>query len=102
MDDNTTHILASTQAGAVVHIVDDDSSFRKAIGRVLRGAGYQINQYESANQLLENLPSAARGCILLDVQMPGLNGPQLQETLAKMGFELPIIFLTGHGDIPTS
>jgi FixJ family two-component response regulator len=52
---------------------------------------------------LQNLPAAAeRGCILLDVQMPGLNGPQLQEVLGKMNFALPIIFLTGHGDIPMS
>jgi FixJ family two-component response regulator len=86
----------------VIHIVDDDLSARTAVGRVLRASGYQVSTYESANQLLENLPAAARGCILLDVQMPGVNGPQLQEILSKMGFELPIIFLSGHGDIPIS
>ena len=88
--------------GPTIHIVDDDMSVRTAVGRVLRGAGYQVSLYESASHLLENLPAAERGCILLDVQMPGLNGPQLQEVLAKMNSELPIIFLTGHGDIPTS
>jgi FixJ family two-component response regulator len=88
--------------GPVIHIVDDDISFRTAVGRVLRAAGYQVSLYESANQLLDNMPPAERGCILLDVRMPGLNGPQLQEVLAKMSFALPIIFLTGHGDIPTS
>jgi FixJ family two-component response regulator len=86
----------------VIHIVDDDDSVRTAVGRVLRAAGYQVALYESAKGLLENLPAAVRGCILLDVQMPGLNGLQLQEMLTKMGFELPIIFLSGHGDIPTS
>jgi FixJ family two-component response regulator len=86
----------------VIHIVDDDESVRTALGRVLRTAGYQVSLYKSATHLLENLPAAVRGCILLDVQMPGLNGPQLQEVLGKMGSELPIIFLTGHGDIPTS
>jgi FixJ family two-component response regulator len=86
----------------VVHIVDDDISVRTAVGRVLRAAGYQVSLYESASQLLDNMPAAERGCILLDVQMPGLNGPQLQEVLGKMSFALPIIFLTGHGDIPTS
>ena len=86
----------------VIHIVDDDMSVRTAVGRVLRAAGYQVSLYESASYLLDHLPAAERGCILLDVRMPGLNGPQLQEVLSKMGFELPIIFLTGHGDIPTS
>jgi len=84
-----------------IHIVDDEDSVRTAVGRVLRAAGYQVALYESASRLLENLP-AERGCILLDVQMPGLNGPQLQDMLGKMDFALPIIFLTGHGDIPTS
>jgi len=86
---------------STIHIVDDDLSVRTAVGRVLRAAGYQVALYESANRLLENLP-AERGCILLDVQMPGLNGPQLQDVLGKMDCALPIIFLTGHGDIPTS
>jgi len=86
----------------VVHIVDDDPSIRTSLGRVLRTAGYQVVHHESANNLLQNLPEMERGCILLDVQMPGLSGPQLQEVLAKLNFELPIIFLTGHGDFPTS
>jgi FixJ family two-component response regulator len=88
--------------GPIIHIVDDDISIRTAVGRVLRAAGYQVSLYESANHLLEKLPAADRGCILLDVRMPGLNGPQLQDVLGKMSFALPIIFLTGHGDIPTS
>jgi len=87
---------------AVIYIVDDDMSVRTAVGRVLKTAGYQVRLYESADQLLQNLPGSERGCILLDVRMPGLNGPQLQEVLAKMNFALPIIFLTGHGDLPTS
>ncbi len=99
---NPSDICTSAQAGTVIYIVDDDLSVRTAVARLLRTAGYQVSQYKSANQLLENKPPATRGCILLDVQMPGLNGPQLQEALSKMGFELPIIFLTGHGDFPTS
>ena len=102
MEHNPGDIFVSARAGAVIHIVDDDLSARTAVGRVLRGAGYQISHYESANELLENLPPPTRGCILLDLQMPGLNGPQLQEALGKMGFELPIIFLSGRGDIPAS
>lgn len=69
---------------------------------MLRAAGYQVALYQSAAELLENLPSQARGCILLDVKMPGVNGPQLQEKLTAIGYPLPIVFMTGHGDIPTS
>jgi FixJ family two-component response regulator len=102
MEDNPIDPFASAQPSAVIHIVDDDLSVRTAVGRVLRASGYDVSPYESADQFLENMPTAARGCILLDVQMPGLNGPQAQEALRIMGFELPIIFLTGHGDIPAS
>jgi FixJ family two-component response regulator len=84
-----------------IHIVDDDASVRTAVGRVLRTAGYEVNVYESAGDFLERVPTN-RGCILVDVLMPGLSGPQLQDVLNKMGVALPVIFLTGHGDIPTS
>ena len=99
---NTSESHHMNSDSSFVHIVDDDPSVRTAVGRVLRAAGYQVTLHESASHLLQNLPAAERGCILLDVQMPGLNGPQLQEVLGKMNFALPIIFLTGHGDIPMS
>ena len=87
----------------VIHIVDDDASFRTAVGRLLREFGYEIVVYESAQQLLERLADDfVPGCILLDVQIPGLSGPELQDHLIKKGSTLPIIFLTGYGDIPTS
>lgn len=87
----------------VIHIVDDDASFRTAVGRLLREFGYEIVVYESAQQLLERLADGfVPGCILLDVQIPGLSGPELQDHLIKKGSTLPIIFLTGYGDIPTS
>ena len=87
----------------VIHIVDDDASFRTAVGRLLRASGYEILAYESAQQLLERLAGdSVPGCILLDVQIPDLSGPELQDHLIKKGSTLPIIFLTGHGDIPTS
>jgi FixJ family two-component response regulator len=86
-----------------VHIVDDDESFRKAIERHLKFAGYEVETYASAEHLLERLPSeSVPGCILLDVRMPGLNGPELQERLGKLGLTLPIIFITGYPDIPTT
>src|SRR5262249_11288803 len=64
--------------------------------------GYRVALYESAQQLLNTLPVTGSACILLDVQMVGLSGPQLQDRLAEVGCRLPIVFITGHGDIPTS
>ena len=86
---------------AVVHIVDDDVQFRVAIARLLRTSGYEVAEYESAGQLLSSLPDGtAASCILLDVKMPGLSGPELQDRLAERGSALPVVFLTGHADIP--
>lgn len=87
----------------LVHIVDDDASFRKATGRLLRAHGYDIAEHESAEQFLERVRAGAEiGCILLDVSMPGLSGPDLQNRLLEAGSPFPIVFLTGHGDIPTT
>jgi FixJ family two-component response regulator len=88
---------------ACVHIVDDDASFRTAIERRLTKAGYHVATYASAQLLLECLPSeGVPSCLLLDVRIPELSGPELQERLAELGSTLPIIFLTGHPDIPTT
>jgi RNA polymerase sigma factor (sigma-70 family) len=87
----------------LVHVVDDDASFRTAISRLLRASGYEVEAYESAHELLVRLPrEEPPSCILLDVQIPGLSGPDLQTRLGELGSALPIVFLTGHGDIPTS
>jgi FixJ family two-component response regulator len=91
-----------TVAPPIVHVVDDDAAFRAAIARLLGASGYQVALYSSASELLEKLPDGGPGCILLDVKMSGLNGPQLQERLGEIGYKLPIVFLTGHGDVPTS
>ena len=87
----------------IVHVVDDDASFRTAIERRLKKAGYEVATYPSAQQLLERPPDGNRsGCILLDVQIPGLSGPELQVRLNTLGSSLPIVFLTGHADIQTT
>jgi RNA polymerase sigma factor (sigma-70 family) len=87
----------------VVYVVDDDASFRTAVERRLKIAGYEVVAYPSAQQLLDNLPDeSGPSCILLDVQIPGLSGPDLQVRLSDLGSTLPIVFLTGHGDIPTT
>jgi RNA polymerase sigma factor (sigma-70 family) len=88
---------------SIVHIVDDDASFRTSMGRLLRACGYAVETYESAEQLLNGLPDdPGPACILLDIQMPGVSGPELQERLNALGSSLPIIFLTGHADISTT
>ena len=86
-----------------VHVVDDDGSFRTAIERRLKKAGYAVATYPSAQHLLDRLPSENEpGCILLDVRIPGLSGPELQGRLSDLGSTLPIVFLTGHPDVPTT
>jgi FixJ family two-component response regulator len=91
-----------TETSPTIHVVDDDAPFRTAMGRLLGACGYRVALYESAAQLLAQPMSSEPGCILLDVQMAGLTGPQLQDRLITLGNRLPIVFLTGHGDIPTS
>jgi FixJ family two-component response regulator len=87
----------------LVHVVDDDASFRTAIERRLKHAGYEVETYASAQHLLDRQPGVERpGCILLDVQMPGLSGLELQDRLIELGSILPIVFVTGHSDIPTT
>jgi FixJ family two-component response regulator len=87
----------------LVHVVDDDASFRTAIERRLKHAGYEVETYSSAQHLLDRPPGVEKpGCILLDVQMPGLNGLELQDRLIELGSILPIVFVTGHSDISTT
>ncbi|MBR1331035.1 response regulator transcription factor [Bradyrhizobium ottawaense] len=88
--------------GPVIHLVDDDTSFRTALSRLLKASGYEVAEYGSAACFLRSMRHSKPGCILLDVQMPTLSGLQLQDDLAKLAHAWPIIFLTGHGDIPTS
>jgi RNA polymerase sigma factor (sigma-70 family) len=86
-----------------VHIVDDDARFATAMERRLRHAGYEVAIYASAQELLDRLPSdSIPSCILLDVQIPDLDGPALQKRLRKLGSTLPIIFLSGYPNIPVT
>jgi RNA polymerase sigma factor (sigma-70 family) len=86
-----------------IHIVDDDASFRTALERRLKRAGYEVATYPSAQHLLDRRPDESKpGCILLDVRIPGLSGPELQDRMTELGSTLPIIFLTGYADVPTT
>ena len=86
-----------------VHIVEDNATFRKTIEGRLKDFGYEVSTYPSAEDLLDSLPSDnVPSCVLLDVRLPGMSGPELQERLIQLGSTLPIIFLTGYADIPTT
>ena len=91
-----------TEPAKKVFIVDDDDSFLRSIERLLRSAGYATECFSSAEEFLVRRPSRAAGCVLADLQMPGMDGMALQATLAQSADPLPIVFLTGHGDIPIS
>jgi FixJ family two-component response regulator len=91
-----------TSQMSIVHVVDDNASFRRAVARLLRTAGYQVALYESGEQFLDDPSSKEPGCILLDVLMSGLSGLELQARLSQLDSILPIIFLTGCGDVPSS
>jgi two-component system, LuxR family, response regulator FixJ len=86
----------------LVRIVDDDASFLTAVARLLRASGFAVKTFASAAELLARLEPEVPGCVLVDLQMPGLSGLEVQEVLAKEEHALPVIFLTGHGNIPTT
>jgi FixJ family two-component response regulator len=89
-----------TEQTPVIHIVDDDESLRKAFTRLLQAAGYRVRSYSSAGEFLLAGSSNSHGCIVLDVHLPGLSGLDLQAGIRDHECALPIIFITGHGDIP--
>lgn len=85
-----------------VFVVEDDDPVRDSLTQLLRRAGFAVRAFANAEAFLQQCPAGQRGCVVLDVRMPGLSGPKLQEVLAARGDDLPIIFLTGHGDVATS
>ena len=87
---------------AIIHIVDDDPSIRSALARLLEAGGFAVQAYDSAERFVDAAPREARGCILLDLNMPGIDGLELQARLAHAGNLLPIVFLTGSGDFESS
>jgi FixJ family two-component response regulator len=95
-------MAAEIASPATVFIIDDDAGVRRALERLLRGAGWSAEGYSSANAFLQRLPYDGVGCILLDVAMPGMTGPELQDHMMATGVSLPIIYLTGHADVPMS
>ena len=87
---------------ALIHVIDDDASFLRSMERRLRGHGYAVATYPSVAEFLTRPDPEAPGCVLTDLQMPKRDGFDLQEVLAKSPNPLPVVFVTGKGDIPTS
>jgi FixJ family two-component response regulator len=91
-----------TDKGAVVFVIDDAESVRKSLSFLLRSAGYEVETFASAGEFLIRADLDSIGCIILDVRMRGMSGLDLQEHLSRKDYHMPIIFITGHGDIPMS
>jgi FixJ family two-component response regulator len=89
-----------TDAASTVFVIDDDPSVRKALGRLLKSVSLQVAVFASADEFLKHPVPEVPACVVLDVRMPGLNGLDLQRALAEKDASLPIVFITGHGDIP--
>ena len=89
-----------SEADAMIFVVDDDASMRDALQRLLRSVGLQVTTFASAREFLDHRGADGPGCLVLDVRLPGLSGLDLQRELAAVQMDLPIIFMTGYGDIP--
>jgi len=87
---------------AVIAIVDDDPSVRRGLQRLIRSAGWKAETFASAQEFLARSRAESPNCVLLDLQLPGLSGLDIQKRMAEVGLEIPIVFLTGHGNIPAS
>jgi RNA polymerase sigma factor (sigma-70 family) len=97
----TDRTKMNPQIEGVVFVIDDDASIRRALARLLRSVGYPFECFPSASAFLARPPAAVPACVVLDYRMPGLNGLELQDALIAAGRNESIIFITGHGDIPT-
>ncbi len=88
--------------GQTVFVVDDDPDVRKSLARSLEKRGFEVTTFGSAEHFLETVTESQRGCVVLDLKMPGMNGIEVQEKLALQEIEIPIIFISGHGSVPDS
>jgi two-component system, LuxR family, response regulator FixJ len=86
----------------IVHVVDDDNSVRRSVGFMLKTSGYRVHAYSAGAEILKASKTLEPGCILLDIRMPGMDGLEVQKALREAGVSLPVIIMTGHGDVPLS
>lgn len=89
----------SEASACLVHLVDDDEAIRKSVGFMLKTSGFRVKSYESGMEFLKSAGELEAGCILLDIRMPGMDGLEVQSTLRDRGIGLPVIIMTGHGDV---
>jgi FixJ family two-component response regulator len=89
-----------TEGGAIVFVVDDDEGMRQSLKNLIGSVGLQVKVFASAQEFLRSKLTDVSGCLVLDVRLPGLSGLDLQKRMVEAGIEIPIIFITGHGDIP--
>ena len=94
--------MTRAESRATVFVVDDDVSVREALASLIRSARYRVVTFASAREFLAHPTANTPCCLVLDVQLPGLSGLELQKKLAQINAEIPIVFITGHGDVPTS
>lgn len=94
--------IASANIEATVHLVDDDDRVLRALRRLLQTAGHQVEEHRNAEEFLGRHDATKPGCVILDVGLPGMDGFGLQQALGSTSAEMPVIFLTGCGDIPTT
>lgn len=83
----------------LIHLVDDDEAIRRSAGFMLKTSGYRVQAYESGNALMKEASRLEPGCILLDIRMPGMDGLEVQQALKDNGIALPVVIMTGHGDV---
>ena len=83
----------------LIHLVDDDEAIRRSAGFMLKTSGFRVQTYESGDHLLKSAASLEPGCILLDIRMPGMDGLEVQQALKEKGVGLPVVIMTGHGDV---
>ena len=91
-----------TEEGPTVFIIDDDPSARRGLSRLVHATGMNVESYGSAREFLKRKHYDGYGCVLLDVKMPGMSGPELQEELSQAEYSMPMIFISAHGDVPTT
>lgn len=98
----STSRSALSEPDAIIFVVDDDVSVREALESLIRSAGFRVETFASARKFLARGRADVPSCLVLDVRLPGLSGLGLQKRMAEVNLEVPIIFITGHGDVPTS
>jgi len=96
------HESRAVKNDAIVYIVDDDSSVCRALARLIRSIGFSAETFRSAQAFLDHPLTDSAACLILDIRLPGPSGLELQDTLSRVGRDLPIVFITGHGDVPTT